>query len=275
MAGLWPNPAWPGTSPILSPAREDAEGSLHPFDPGLRLTYNTLVSHAAILQFLRFLCGGVCHQLPERSLQIAGVPLPLCARCTGTYLGVAVGLLAVVAGGRLRAGRLPRWPALVALGVCFLLWAIDGVNSYLALFPGLPHLYEPRNTLRLLTGAFEGLALFLVAWPVAAATLLPHPRDERVISLRGLALTLASAAAVVLVVSRQWPVALYATAVLSVLSLFGMFTLLNALVLAVIFHSEVALPARGQAMRFLGFALALAGLELILLSLLRRLLLGF
>src|SRR2546423_4670921 len=36
----------------------------------------------------------VCHQMPERSFQIAGYPLAVCARCTGLYVG---GLLGVAA----------------------------------------------------------------------------------------------------------------------------------------------------------------------------------
>jgi uncharacterized membrane protein len=32
----------------------------------------------------------VCHQLPDRSFHVAAVALPVCARCTGIYLGAAV-----------------------------------------------------------------------------------------------------------------------------------------------------------------------------------------
>jgi uncharacterized membrane protein len=35
----------------------------------------------------------VCHQRPERSFWIYGVPVAVCARCLGIYLGAAVGLL--------------------------------------------------------------------------------------------------------------------------------------------------------------------------------------
>ena len=34
----------------------------------------------------------VCHQRPERSLHLAGIQLPVCARCFGLYLSGAVGL---------------------------------------------------------------------------------------------------------------------------------------------------------------------------------------
>ena len=36
----------------------------------------------------------ICHQLPERSFFWDERQLPVCARCTGLYLGVAIGLAA-------------------------------------------------------------------------------------------------------------------------------------------------------------------------------------
>jgi uncharacterized membrane protein len=35
----------------------------------------------------------VCHQDPARSFWLAGMPLPVCARCLGIYLGAFLGLL--------------------------------------------------------------------------------------------------------------------------------------------------------------------------------------
>lgn len=35
----------------------------------------------------------MCHQLPERSFAWAGRQWPVCARCSGIYLGMALGLL--------------------------------------------------------------------------------------------------------------------------------------------------------------------------------------
>jgi uncharacterized membrane protein len=32
----------------------------------------------------------VCHQIPERSFHLAGVQLPVCARCSGIYAGAAI-----------------------------------------------------------------------------------------------------------------------------------------------------------------------------------------
>ena len=37
----------------------------------------------------------MCHRLPERTLTLAGVPMPLCSRCAGIFAGVALGALTV------------------------------------------------------------------------------------------------------------------------------------------------------------------------------------
>ncbi|MCD6518573.1 MAG: DUF2085 domain-containing protein [Anaerolineae bacterium] len=42
---------------------------------------------------IHFLLSGICHQLPSHSLYLQGHPLPLCARCTGTYLGLVLTFL--------------------------------------------------------------------------------------------------------------------------------------------------------------------------------------
>lgn len=38
-----------------------------------------------------------CHQIPERSFQVGGIPFALCHRCTGVVVGLVVGSLAVIA----------------------------------------------------------------------------------------------------------------------------------------------------------------------------------
>jgi len=47
--------------------------------------------------------GFICHQRPERSFHIAGIQLPVCARCFGLYLSAMAG--AVV--GMIAAGAVP------------------------------------------------------------------------------------------------------------------------------------------------------------------------
>jgi hypothetical protein len=45
-------------------------------------------------------CSRLCHQRPERSFATAGLTWPVCGRCTGLYLGAALGALAAWAAVR-------------------------------------------------------------------------------------------------------------------------------------------------------------------------------
>jgi hypothetical protein len=48
----------------------------------------------------------VCHQIPERSFQLATLPLAVCARCLGLYVGAgAAGVAALLDGRRSRLLR--------------------------------------------------------------------------------------------------------------------------------------------------------------------------
>jgi len=91
----------------------------------------------------------LCHQLAERSLWLGGVPLAVCARCTGLYAGGLAGLVVGVAClGRRDRGPRPRWLALVAAPT-----AIDALLPWI----GLPQLSEvPRALLAIPCGVLAG-----------------------------------------------------------------------------------------------------------------------
>lgn len=52
----------------------------------------------------------VCHQLPWRSFHLWSAPLPVCARCTGIYLGAAFAALAALTRADRQDGRFARTP---------------------------------------------------------------------------------------------------------------------------------------------------------------------
>ena len=116
---------------------------------------------------LAYLAGAVvCHQRLERSFEWAGQAWPVCARCTGIYLGAAAAVLLCLAlgrvGARLTSGRGRAMDAEAArLAVA------------LAVMPaGLTLVWEwttgvtPSNLVRATTGVVIG---GVVAWVVMRA----------------------------------------------------------------------------------------------------------
>ncbi len=82
-------------------------------------------------RLLRAAYAPLCHQMPERSLDLEGAPLAVCARCAGLYAGGFLGPLAGLLGGA-RLERVPR----AAFVAAVLPTAIDAVLPWL----GLPQL---------------------------------------------------------------------------------------------------------------------------------------
>jgi uncharacterized membrane protein len=124
----------------------------------------------------------VCHRIERHSLAIAGRQLPLCARCSGTFLGALVGFFGqAVVLRRRRTAEFPP-PVIIVILACFmLLWATDGLNSYLADLVHGPHLYKPQNWLRMTTGALNGLTMSALVYPVFNFTLWRRPAPTRAI----------------------------------------------------------------------------------------------
>ena len=110
-----------------------------------------------------FAAGNViCHQLPERSFFLDGRQLPVCARCTGLYLGGAAGLVGWWAVKLLRGWRAqPIGTARWAMGL-LLIVAMPTVVSYAT---GVLGIWDGSN----LTRAVFAVPLGLVAGAVVAA----------------------------------------------------------------------------------------------------------
>jgi len=165
----------------------------------------------------------VCHQLDSHSFHIAGQELPLCARCTGMYLGAVVGLLFQVLTARGKGGMPPK-RVILPLVLMFLAFAIDGTNSYVALMksvsPGrldfIPVLYEPNNTFRLFTGSGVGLGISIALFPSFNQTLW-RGWDSRpaMDGLKPFAILTAIMIVLDLLILPQWDIMLYPVALVS------------------------------------------------------------
>jgi uncharacterized membrane protein len=212
----------------------------------------------------------VCHQIESHSFTVAGHQLPLCARCTGTFLGALVGLFGQgVVLRRRRSGEFPPASILAILVGFTLLWMADGLNSYLALLGG-PHLYEPRNALRLTTGALNGLTLSALIYPVFNISFWRRPADEP--ALRNLpdlgVLLLLEAALIGLVLSRQ-DFLLYPLAVVSAGGVLTLLTSVNTVIALILTRHDNSIEDWRQAIVPISMGLILSLVQVGLIGLVR------
>ncbi len=215
----------------------------------------------------------ICHRLPERSFHLGGRQLPLCARCSGTFLGALLGLATLWLRGRRRAGALPPTGVLIILAGFIALMGIDGLNSYMTLFPNAPHLYEPSNILRLTTGTLNGLAQSAIVYPIFSFTLWREAGPQRSIQgFRELAILLALDALLVLIIQAQIDFLLYPLAILSVLGVLIMLTLINTMIVLIIIRRESMATTWHEALIPLLLGLVATSFEIGIMDLMRILL---
>lgn len=212
----------------------------------------------------------ICHRIPDRSFSMDGRQLPLCARCTGTFMGAVLGMVVMLLLGRRRASRLPPVPVLGLLVVFVGLWAFDGLNSYMTLLSGAPNLYEPRNWLRLATGLLNGLALVIFVFPIYNFTLWRHPTSEQVIKrMWELIALLPVVVLLVFVVQAEIDFLLYPLALVSSSGVLMMLVLINAMLAAVVLGREGHARTWREALVPLAVGAALAILQITAMVLVR------
>jgi len=223
----------------------------------------------SFLDILSLFGAGVCGQVPSHSFTIGDGLLPLCARCTGTYLGALLGLLGLAALRRQRASGLPPSGILASLISFIVLWGVDGLNSFLSLFPNAPHLYEPHNLLRLITGILQGLALSIIVYPIFSFLLWKETDPARVIrNWRELGYLLIPAALLIRIVQTQASFLLYPVAVLSILGVLAMLTLVNTMIFLIVTRREGKAKSWRDALLPLSLGLLAAFFEISALGLL-------
>jgi uncharacterized membrane protein len=118
---------------------------------------------------LEFVASFVCHQLPERTLQIGGHLLPLCARCTGIYSGFLIGILFQMAVRK----NLNRLPSLRITAVC-ILFILALVTEAVGEKMGL---WELPGQARFLLGLLCGSALSTGSFPLLNYFLQKDDKD--------------------------------------------------------------------------------------------------
>jgi len=217
----------------------------------------------------------VCHQIESHSFVLAGRALPLCARCTGTFIGALVGLFGQrVLLRRRRAAAFPPVGVLVVLIGFTLLWAADGLNSYLALVGG-PHAYEPTNGLRLVTGSLNGLTMSALILPVVNISLWHEPLEAP--GIRGVwdlvVLVLLEAGLVGVVLSgAEW--LLYPLSLLSGMAVLVLLGSVNTVLAVVVAGRENTVQTWRQALLPFAVGLLLALVQVAAIDLVRYRLTG-
>jgi uncharacterized membrane protein len=188
----------------------------------------------------------VCHRISERSFHIGSIQLPLCARCSGMYLGAVTGLVfqSIIGWKRL---KIPHWSILALLAVFVAAFGIDGSNSYLYLLkqvspgilPNIPNLYVPNNTLRLLTGSGMGLGMGVMLFPAFNQTVWADAIDKPALpGWKAFGLLLGIQVIFDLLVLTESPIILYPLAIISALGVWLLLTMVYGMVWVMIMGQD-------------------------------------
>lgn len=228
------------------------------------------LTHSDLLTLSDYAGYALCHRITERSFTIAGRQFPLCARCTGMYLGVALVFTVLLLSGRGRWTELPPLRILLILAFFIGVMGIDGLNSYSHFFPNAPHLYQPQNWLRLLTGIGTGLGMGLAIFPALAQTLWRDQiRRPSIESIRELAtLILLALVAILLILSNQ-PTLSYVMAIASAIGVLVIMSSLNTIILLIILKRDGYATTHWQIIWPLAIGLLLTIIQIAIIATLR------
>ncbi len=181
----------------------------------------------------------ICHQITVRTYVFGDMVMPLCARCSGQYLGAMSGFFMALVWGRIRAAGLPSPGMMVVLAAFLVIWAFDGINSYIFLITGAPFLYMPHNILRLITGMLQGVAVSMFFLPFFNQVFWQEPDQRPVLARwRDLGILLLLTAILTVAVNSRWPLLFYPLAFLSVAGAFLLLSLVGALIVVIVFRAE-------------------------------------
>ncbi len=191
-----------------------------------------------LLGSVGWLLSGICHQLPEHTIFLAGRQLPLCARCTGMYLAALLGLV-LQAHRERRAALLPPLWVLFFMAIAAAGWAIDGANSYLQFVLGAPLLYAPSNAGRLATGALMGLSISMIIHPMFNLTLWSEPQQRRAVAdAKDLGLLVTCGALVCALLMQHWDWLYYPALVSIIISVAAVLIVLNSMIALIVLRRE-------------------------------------
>jgi hypothetical protein len=165
---------------------------------------------------------------------------------------------------------------LIVLLVGFIgIMGVDGLNSYIYLITGRTVLYTPQNWLRAATGTLNGIALALIVAPIFNFTLYKSPQPERPLrNMWDLLGMVAAGAVLVVVVQAQPSWLLYPVSLLTAAGVLWMLTLVNTMILLILFRRDSQAETRRAALGSLICGLVATLLELTAMGTFRYLITG-
>jgi uncharacterized membrane protein len=179
----------------------------------------------------RLIGYALCHQLPDRSFFIHEHQTPLCARCTGMYVGFLTGLVFLIIRRRTHAARMPSTSIISALIGFITIMGIDGINSTISVIPGAPQLYHTTNIHRIVTGSLFGLAMCMLFFPVFSTAIWRRPSGERSVkNWRELIVMVLAALVVDVVVLTQADWLFYPVTILSIVGPLLLLSFMGAII---------------------------------------------
>ena len=116
--------------------------------------------------------SAVCHQMAERSFIFEGMQMPLCARCTGIYIGAFFAFCFFFLKKRMNSGKPFSIGQAVLTGCAILPLGVDGVGSYLGF-------WESSQWMRVLSGSLAGV--IVPGFLLMAVNYDPQKRNEMLI----------------------------------------------------------------------------------------------
>jgi uncharacterized membrane protein len=103
--------------------------------------------------------ASVCHQLPQRTLVIGRLLMPVCARCDGIYIGFLISAIILFIMFRKRENGIPPLYIIIILALFIISTIIDGLISN----------FSPAGTnnySRFITGFLSGSSMMVFLYPV-------------------------------------------------------------------------------------------------------------
>ena len=120
--------------------------------------------------FMERMGSAVCHQMAERSFIFEGMQMPLCARCTGIYIGAFFAFCFFFLKKRIDNGKAFSIGQAALTGCAILPIGIDGVGSYLGF-------WESSQWMRVLSGSLAGV--IVPGFLLMAVNYDPQKRNEK------------------------------------------------------------------------------------------------